>query len=991
MKGSAPTPCHGPRVPRFPGISILGCLIVLFGLLLSTLGSARAASGDVAGRDAAVDAVAVRLTIYRGNETLPDGTRAKPFGAVVEGVAEYRLARPAQAGERLWLLNFAGFMKDEPVELDEVAIAGYLAGPHQPGALEVHGAWGIERVQRLGERRDVVLTLTPGTQTVTVRYRVTVPRRFWPFGCAQSRCSLAGALAPLPSSPARGGRFLPADGRVVQPVKWTVETARFGSVPSADPREGQPRTAAHERALRGQELVVVGGNGELSAYPSVLWGRRWHRSRGSHKGVTVQVLHPKRRPSGQVPNERNAQLRHDTPGQVLQVAREVVDVLEAAGQLPPPGTELTVVQGPLRSTVAQFHPGAVLISDQTFELFPSERFLKFHRVALARSTFDALLYGRYVGMQDPSTAQWLPSALGFALVARWERLREHPDEFAADILRNFTFMPAVDRFLYTEQASFSSAYFRGVDDDFPLRNHPLLFSHELPTGRRIHEKLSDLVPAQALSAFYAAVTERPGGDPILAASRAYGHELGWFFDQWLGPYPAVEYLIGDVRSEPTDTGWHHEVDVVRRAPEALVEPVQLLVEEKKTGKQHFLVWNGELDPPNADLDSEPASGVHTFELDTAEKLAVIRLDPRSRLVETPQGRGNIDPRFDNRSPASFRFLYTGAGFDVALSEFFRASTASSRLAAIAAFISFEASLRRDLRRTGHLLLLHNRETNIGVAGGINFWFGDKRNARRRRSRVRAFGNVDWLNATRLDPRGGVRLIQTLGLVDDTRRFSWWPDRGRQLWAGLSARQTLRVDEGPTDPVVDLTAAVSWTQLLPVAHGHVIATSVGVNAVVPLRERPEFRGLVRIGGIGGLSGYLADEVFGLASAMGRAEYRHVFVEGLPLNLAHLAWLRSLGGVAFGGVASVSDCESYGGLFTPQSVYAHAGYGLMGYLQILGVTPQLVRLDFAVPLVRRDGRSCLDQTFPDYLGEVQGVQDVGSILPRFNVNLLFAQPF
>ena len=49
------------------------------------------------------------------------------------------------------------------------------------------------------------------------------------FGACLGRLrNLSGAIAPLPSVAAEGGRHLP-QGRVVAPVRWTVETAAFAN------------------------------------------------------------------------------------------------------------------------------------------------------------------------------------------------------------------------------------------------------------------------------------------------------------------------------------------------------------------------------------------------------------------------------------------------------------------------------------------------------------------------------------------------------------------------------------------------------------------------------------------------------------------------------------------------------------------------------------------------------------------------------------------
>lgn len=950
--------------------------------------------------EARVAAVRVQLTVWRGGDRPPNRDRIPRRRSEVDGVATYELEQPATAGQRLVLLDYAEVLRDEPRELDEIAISTYVAGANERARMTIVAvrADGSELTsKRVGARRDLEIELPAGTEQISVEYQVEVPHRYWPLGCVWRRCSLSGAIAPLPSEAAIGGLWLPTGGRVITPTSWTIEQARFGAVPDWIP--GTAPTPEQDDALENQELIITREAIEPRApiaYPSIFWGPRWHHAERWHHGVKLRVLHISPRPGDRYPDEHILHPIRDVPGHALAIAGEAVDIAAAVGIEAPPDSTLTIVQGPIRSDVSMFHPTAVMVSDQYLELLATERFAKFHDVQLARTICDAIAYAHFAGHQDPSTELWLTGSLGVALAHLWQRSRELRDEFAVDLLASLTFVPSIDSFLYTGQASFSSAYFRGSEDEMPIRTHPLFFASELPTGRRIHEKLSDLLSDPELAEFYAILVADPDSDPVQAAERAWGRELGWFFGQWLGPYPEVDYSVASVESKKLADGrWRHEILVLRDGDRPLVEPIQLYVAERG-GAEHYLVWNGEAEP-GAGLLEQPSHARHMFVLETDRRLDVVRLDPRARLVETSRtptsavNRGdNNDPLFNNRQPGSARFIYTGIGLSVAASELATATTPEARLNAITAFFAFEASLRRDLRRSGNFLVFTDPETNVGGSAAANFYFGPKRNRQNRRFRLRVGGSVAWLNQGGLDAAGGVRLIESVRVSQDTRKFARWPERGYLLGGGIALSQTIRTD-GSTDHRHAFDIDIGWAQMWPLAHHHVLATLVETSIVVPLASRLEFRSLNRGGGIGGLSGFTSNELFGRAVFRTLIEYRHVILDDLRMPLLNLIFVRTIGGALFGGVSTISECDSYRGWFGGDRWFGQVGYGLSARVTWFGVLPQFFRVDAAVPLGRRRGQQCLGVTLPDYLADVQGVDDVERLLPPFNINVTFNQPF
>jgi hypothetical protein len=224
----------------------------------------------------------------------------------------------------------------------------------------------------------------------------------------------------------------------------------------------------------------------------------------------------------------------------------------------------------------------------------------------------------------------------------------------------------------------------------------------------------------------------------------------------------------------------------------VLEPVQVLARERG-GRSHYLVWNGDAlgEPCRPAAREVPLSPV-TPSADHRPPAAGRHVDPRSRLTETPRRRRPTSTRCSTTAAGQSRFVYSGIGFEISAAEFAGRETASARLQALSGRVLFEGSQRRDLRRTGHLQFQRDREASAAVGGGASIWLGDKVNRRRRRARIRLFADLQWLNANGLDQSAGVRITQTAALIDDTRKFGLWPDRGRRLAFALSGGQTIRI-------------------------------------------------------------------------------------------------------------------------------------------------------------------------------------------------------
>ena len=269
-------------------------------------------------------------------ELRPDGTRVKRGGAWAQGVATYTLGRPAAAGRA-----------DAPARLRRRVARGA----------------GSDRARRAGSTRSRSAITPTGRSTpapwwstatgARLRCVWSVPAAIWWWffprapslsRCATDRrappllavwlrarrCSLSGALAPLPSAPAEGGVYLPDDGRVVAPARWSVQAEL------ATPGDVRPGRAARARARRycPTRCSWSAGTARSPRIPRCSSARAGtDRALPAGRGdVRVHTMQP--RPSGQVPDDRRSQLRSDLAGDRARDREQIIELLGRARSSP---------------------------------------------------------------------------------------------------------------------------------------------------------------------------------------------------------------------------------------------------------------------------------------------------------------------------------------------------------------------------------------------------------------------------------------------------------------------------------------------------------------------------------------------------------------------------------------------------------------------------------------------------------------------------------
>jgi hypothetical protein len=881
-----------------------------------------------------------------------------PGASRIGGHARLRVVNQGDSALRdlpLWL--YPNHLATRSTALGDVNYHWLYPGWFSPAGMEIANvrvdgapaAFALEDTpagRRTIARVRLSAPLPPGRAvTLEIDFLTQLPRRFGGFGCDGLRCRLMGGFYPMPARagagfdptapPARAGR-----------TRITLRTPR----PLALVVDGEPLVwPGAARAVTVESADVP--------YPTIVTDRVLRPDSITVGGHLVRYLHRKPRPPGSE-DRVLPYVREDITGLVLATARDAVQQADAVlcgercawapaaleggggGARPDPAraTPLTLVEAPLRHQLVQVHGNLILVSDQIFGIFPARRLRKYHRLELARAIFTALVDAKLAASEregDPERARDRDLATGVLaayLTDLYALGAYHKIEYAPDLLRPFDFVPAVDQLLYAPLLASSSSYFGDVQDEDRVRDDVRRFADPAgPSPRLIYNKLLDLLGG----ARFAALARRTlnQGQPFRAAAvEAFGGDLDWFWHQWLGPLPRVNYHLDTVRVTPAGAGRHVTI-VVRREGDAIREPVEVLVEDKSGAKQ-ILRWD----------DGQP---VHRFEVDLPADLKSVEIDPRGRLVETALGalRPSDDPLYDNRQPRRWRLLYEGFG-------------ALLNVSALTA--NFEAAFllkpQHDLRHAILLTAFHTETTDIGV-GGAYFWnFGAQADKNTLASSL--FGGFDLSRINPSfglgpndSPEPGYQISARLALVHDTRDFLYDPWRAAGASVGVGYALTA-LDDG--ERLSQVGASAEALRLLELAPGHVLAADASAAATFGDIRLPSQ--LTGAGGPTGLRGFFADELLSRAHVMASLQLRDDYWSGLDWNLLHFTTVRGFAGTLFADAAAITTCDDYA--FSGQHIYYDAGYSFRVLHDAFGVYQQMLSIDFAVPLNRHaPPSSCL----------------------------------
>ena len=830
----------------------------------------------------------------------------------------------------LWL--YPNALATRSQALGDVNFHWLYPGGFSPAAIEIHDARvagapvaAALRDTPLGARTVASLPLpaplAPGAAaTVDVDFDTRLPRRYGALGCDGVRCRLMGGFYPVPArgvgpgpTPAPGEPAVARAGRTRLTLQLPPGLALVLDGRPIVRRDGAPVTVESADA----------------AYPTIVTDRVLRPATITVGAHAVTYLHRRPRP----PSSEDQPLpytREDVAGLVLDSAARALAFadlyLGRAQALSPRVRDLpvTLVEAPLRHELVQAHGDVILVSDQIFGIFPLDRLRKYHRLEIVRAVLTAVMDARLGATEAPGDRDRAAGMLAAYLTEVFAQSAFDKVEYAADILRPFDFVPAVDQLIYAPLLASSSSYFGDVEDADRVRDGLAHLAARGPSPRFVYNKLLDLLGPDAFAGLAGAMLGR--GEPLRsAAAAAHGADLGWFWRQWLGPLPRVNYRLVAVTAAARPGGGSHVVVDVAREGELIREPVEVEVQDRAGGRR-TLRW-------------DDAAAAHRFEIDLPAEPQAVEIDPRGRLVETAVGslRPSDDPRYDNRTPLRWRTIYEGFGALVNISQI---------TANFAAAVLFKP--QHDLRHQILATVFHSETSLLGARADYGWNFGAQADKNTLTSSLTGGLGVARLNPSfgllvGQSPEPGWRFSARAGLSHDTRDFLFDPWRAVGLAVGVTTALTALEDGARLTQLGGGVEALRLFELLP---GHVLGLDAlaGVTSG-DLRLTSQ---LIATGGPAAMRGYAADELLSRANAMASVQLRDDYVTGLDWNLLHLTTVRGFGGTLFADGAAISTCDGYS--FSRDRLYADVGYSLRVLHDAFGVYQQLFSIDVAVPLDR-----------------------------------------
>ncbi len=762
--------------------------------------------------------------------------------------------------------------------------------------------------------------LPPGqTVELTLGFSVRIPKQRGRFGRHRRVVSLAGGWFPRPLTDLTGrDPSLPPDV-IEAAVRLRLPAGRGAVISDA---LFSPRTAPRvvETTVRSEAVALVVMERMVVSRRAFSWGEviHVHQDPSWHPPTWEETLDDENGGVGRLPEPG----RFNRSERLFEIVDNTAGLIRTLAPDCPLKDRIVLVDIPAWDRMVQTGPGPVLVSDRLWRLLPVEGAVFFHDLAVVRGVGAELVWPGPLRRQPPRYRYVAADMVGTFLKGRYSEEIHQKQRTVEDLVGIASIFPTIDNLLYAPMIPFREVYFPSVEEPDPFRDEPWYFMNELPRGKRILGKLEDLLGKTGRREV---VAELLRGDATLrtVADRHLG-DAGWFFEQWYGAYPKVNYRLGELSDiRLADGRYRHLVEVIREGA-VIREPVPVRLEDEG-GAEEELVW-----------DSDRHKAV--LEWISGAPLAHAEIDPAHRLVEAAELTGG-HPFADNtnrlpwRPPMFTRLVLWG---DLTTGD---------------PYIQLGFWFRRKYDVT-NVFSLDLDYTPSAYGGQLGFYrfFGKKRTLNARSwvfgptiSAIR-YRAVDSETLEIPDESKAAATMGSVGisLARDTRVYGWDPLSGTAVGVGGSYAFG-RSDDGRTLHVGRM--GLQTGTLLSPGIRNTVAIYGGAFGVL---GDPVAANLVSLSDRRLLRGFEIDETYGRLGLFAVVEYRHTLADAAHVKAPAYSWFDRFQGALFVAGGTASEPGSLDGLFTSQRLFTEVGYGLRVHLLLFGFQQYILALDFAYPL-------------------------------------------
>ncbi len=764
--------------------------------------------------------------------------------------------------------------------------------------------------------------LEPGVAgTLRLDFSVEIPERRGRFGRHRGTVSLGGGWFPRPLADLTGQDITSPPDTIEANVRLALPAGRGAILHDQIFRWSDKARTIDQHSSRIEALVLIVMDMMEVTEQQFAWGKvvhvhrelrnrkaTWKDTRGDGNG-----LPPGLPDIGKV----------DISARLFEIVDGTAAIVNELAPGQPLPDQLVLVEVPAWDRLAQPGPGPVIVSDRIWRIIPVEQGMWFHDLAVARAVGAEFVRPAVRTGESLDHRYVTADVVGSVIAETYSRNVHKASKSVAEMVGFASFVPTVDNLLYAPQVPFREVYSQSIEEPDLLRDEPWRFMNRLPRGKRVLGKLTDLLGRDETWQLLEESLARKQRLEV-SLTQALGGDSSWFFDQWYGDYPLVNYRLGSVEdSDLGDGRIRHRVEIIREG-EVTREPVTVRITDEND-EHEDVTWSG-------DGRSGRVEWISNAPLDQ------VQIDPSGRLVEAPQLTAN-HPLGDNyhhlpwRPPMITRILFWG---DVTSGD---------------PYVQVGFSLRRRYDITNSVAFAGSY-TPRSFGGKVAYYryFGPKRTLNSRSWYVGpSLGMTRYLKVTDAGPEipENTRFAATAGSVGlvlgrDDRSYFYDPRSGSGFWIATS--YSAGQDEGGRAVQVGRLSSNVVGVASP-AIRHTFALSLGATGLVGNPAAAQL-GTLSVRQI--LRGFDVDETYGRVGIYAVAEYRHTLFDAAHVPVPVLSWFDRFQGVLFLGGGTITRPTGYTGLFAEDRLFSEVGYGLRIHTLAFGVQQYVVAFDLAYAL-------------------------------------------